>query len=168
MNPARALGRTLAGRLIGAGLLGAVGIVVAAALLAGSVSSGHALFHATFAIGVLALGGAIIARWPASGVASLGPAVGCLLMGASQLVESIGALGYGVDGYSRLNDLVVLHDLGLAITPIGLAATVLGFGIAVGVLAGRWQGPGRRLAIPAAAVLVVGGAILVGKMIGLA
>jgi hypothetical protein len=142
MNPAAALWRTLVGRLIGAGLLATVGLVVAAQLLAQVAASGHTLFHASFAIVVLALGGVIIARWPAAGAASLAPAVGCLLMGLLQLVEGIGALGYGVDGYSRQSGLAGLHDLGLAITPIGLVGIVLGLGVTVVRLAGRWRGPG--------------------------
>ncbi len=162
----RALRQTLAGQLTGVGLLAAAGLVIAAQLLSQVAASGHALFHASFAIGVLVLGGAIIARWPTAGLTSLAPAVGCLLMGTSQLVEGIGALGYGVDGYSRQNGLAGLHDLGLAITPVGLVAMVLGFGVAVAALASRWQGPGRRLAMPAAIVLVLGGLVLVVKMIG--
>lgn len=168
MNPVRALRRTLVGRLLGACLLASVGLVILALLLARVASSGHAIFHASSALLVLALGAAIIARWPAAGAASLAPAVGCLLMGISQLVEGVGALGYGVDGNSRQNGLVVLHDLGLAITPIGLVAMVLGFGIAVAALAGRRRGPGRRLAVPLAVAFVIGGLVLVGKMIGLA
>jgi len=168
VNPVTALRRTLVGRLLGACLLATLGLVVVAEVMAQVASSGHALFHALFAIGVLGLGGAIIARWPAAGAASLAPAVGCLLMGISQLVEGIGALGYGVDGYIRQNGLVTLHDLGLAITPIGLVAMVLGFGGGATALAARWQGPGRALVVPLAVAFVVGGLALVVKMIGIA
>lgn len=168
MSPFRSLSRTLAGRLIGGGLLASAGLVIAAQLLASMASAGHAVFHASFAIGILALGGAVISRWPAAGAASLGPAVGCLLMGISQVVEGVGALGYGVDGYSRQNSLAGLHDLGLAITPVGLVALVLGFGTSVAILAGRWQGPGRRLAVPVAVAFIAGGLVLIAKMIGVA
>jgi hypothetical protein len=164
----RALRRTLVGRLVGAGLLATVGLVVAALVLSQHVASGHAIFHATFAVAVLAVGGVIVASRPEAGAASLAAAAGCLLMGTSQLVEGIGALGYGVDGYTRQNGLAGLHDLGLAITPIGLVAMVLGFGLAVAILAGRWRGPGRRLAVPLAVAFALGGLALVAKMIGIA
>ena len=109
-------------------------ILVASAVLAGRFDVGHAQFHVLIAL-VMLVGAAVILRTrPQMGVGARWLMLGLLAFAAAQFVEAIGAFGFGTDGYSRINDVVLLHDLGLGLTPIGLI--LLGFGAA---LAGsRW------------------------------
>ena len=137
------------------------------AALALPLAVGHAQYHAIFAI-VALLPALVIAlrRGAQSTVASAAPIVGLATLALTQLVESVGGLGYGPDNDGRVNGLVAFHDIGLAITPIGLVAALVGIVVGVGVLIGRRS---RRPALAAAAavLILVAGGIGVAKLIGM-
>ena len=144
----------------------AVAMLAVPALLALPLAVGHAQYHAVLALGVLLPALAIaLRRGGHPTIASTAPIAGLALFAITQLVESIGGLGYGPDNDGRVNGLVAFHDLGVAITPIGLIAVLAGVTTGVGVLTGRRF---RRPALAAAlsALLLVAGGIGVAKLIG--
>lgn len=104
-------------------------IVVASAIGRGSVDSGHAQFHVAIALVMLASAAVLHRVRPAFGTGSRALILGLIAFGAAQLVEAVGGLGFGPDGYGRVNDLAEIHDLGLAVAPIGLV--LFGLGIVV-------------------------------------
>ena len=140
--------------------------IVLAQFLTDIVASGHAVFHALFALAVLLPALAIAWRWPAAGLASRAPVLGLLALAAAQFVESLGAFGYAPDNDTRANGMVALHDIGLALTALGLMAAVAGVVLGVMVAAGRRTGTLRLATMAAAALLGVGGILVVKLMIG--
>ncbi|HEY8239320.1 MAG TPA: hypothetical protein VIF63_07775 [Candidatus Limnocylindrales bacterium] len=136
------------------------------AALALPLAIGHAQYHAVLALVVL-LPALVIAlrKGERPTIASTAPIAGLAIFAVTQLVESIGGLGYGPDNDGRVNGLVAFHDLGVAITPIGLLAVLVGLTAGVGALIGRrFRRPALAAAV-SAFVLVVGG-IGVAKLIG--
>lgn len=123
--------------------------VIVGGLVTGVVAGGHAQFHAATALGLAGLGLAIRLRWPASGAASSLPALGLGVLAAAWLVESLGAYGYGPDNDTRVNSFVLLHELGLILSALGMLSTVAG--VAAGIVAA-----GRRRTGPARAMLFAG------------
>jgi hypothetical protein len=152
--------------LLALGLWAIVMLVVPAAL-ALPLAVGHAQYNAILAIAVL-LPALVIAlrRGARPMTASTAPIAGLAIFAVTQLVESVGGLGYGPDNDGRVNGLVALHDLGLAITPIGLVAVLVGVVVGIGVLAARRSRTPALAAAVSALVLVVGG-IGVAKLIGM-
>lgn len=153
------LGLVTAALVIAIGLLGA-------GMLVGAGGGDHAKFHAFLAFFALMPAGILAAQAARRTMAAWAPAVGLWLLAATQLVEGVGALGYGADGYSRANGLVALHDLGLGLAPIGLIGAAVGVAAGIGALVGRRTGRPRVAAgvtVLAALVALVG----VAKMIGL-
>jgi hypothetical protein len=147
--------------------LWALAMMVVPAALALPLAVDHALYHAILATAVL-LPAFVIAvrRGTQPTVVSSAPIVGLATLAVTQLVESVGGLGYGPDGDTRVNELVAFHDIGLAITPIGLVAALVGVVIGVGVLAGR-RSIRPALAAGLSALLLVIGGIGVAKLIGM-
>jgi len=144
----------------------AVVMLTVPALLALPLAVGHAQFHAILAIAALLPALAIaLRRGEHPSIASIAPITGLALFAITQLVESIGGLGYGPDNDGRVNELVAFHDIGVAITPIGLVALLVGVTVGVGALVGRRS---RRPALAAAvaALVLVAGGIGVAKLIG--
>jgi hypothetical protein len=145
----------------------AIGLVLGLAqlLLAGVFAAGeavgHARFHGLFAICVLVVAGAIHLRWRAVGWASRAPALGLVGLAAAQLVESAGAYGFDADNETR-NAVAIVHDIGLALTPLGMVAAIIGLAAGMGVAASRGSGA-RRWAGAAASVVGLAGGILVVK-----
>ena len=134
--------------------------------LASGSATGHAQFHAIAALAALLPAGVLVARPHRPTVASSAPVIGLWLLAGAQLIEGLGALGYGADGYSRVNELVALHDLGLTLAPLGFTAAAIGVAVGFGSLIGRRSGRPRL----AAGVTVLAGLIGlfgVAKLIGL-
>lgn len=157
--------RRRAGRvLVLGGIAAALGWFLVANRLAEPESADHARLHAATVAVLLAVAGAIRARWPAARLASWAPALGLGLFAVGQAFEAIGAIGFDASGRHTLAEL---HDVGLMVTPLGMAATVVG--ISTGLAAGfsRRAGAGRWVGIAAAIVVLVGGLALVKTMIGL-
>jgi hypothetical protein len=152
--------------LLALGLWAIVMLVVPAAL-ALPLAVGHAQYHAILALAAL-LPAVLIAfrRGAQPTIASTAPTVGLAVFAVTQLVESVGGLGYGPDNDGRVNGLVAFHDIGLAITPIGLVSALVGVVVGIGVLAARRSRRPALAAALSALVLVVGG-IGVAKLIGM-
>jgi hypothetical protein len=83
---------------------------------------------------------------------------------AGLLVESARAFGYADAGYVEANGLTVLHDIGVAMWPMGFVLIMAGAIVAAGValatrlgVAGSWVvAAATVLAVTAAAAFVVG------------
>jgi len=161
----RPAGRTMLFWLVAGAIIAAIGLL-AAGMLVGAGGGDHAKFHVFLALLALVPAGILVARSGRPTVASRAPAIGFWLLAGAQLVEGLGALGYGADGYSRKNDLVVLHDLGLTLAPIGFVGAAIGMAIGIGSLVGRRSGR-PRLAAGVTALVAVVGVFGVAKLIGL-
>jgi hypothetical protein len=166
MQPRHVIRRSAIARLVLAGMAIAVLQLAASGAFASSAATGHARFHALFALGVLVVAGAILVRWPAAGLASRAPALGLVVLAAAQLLESFGAYGFGADNETRQNDMVILHDVGLAATALGLVAAVSGIALGVGVGSRRLRGSRRWVGTGAAVVAFGGGLLAVKTLIG--
>lgn len=133
-------------------------MLVLPAALALPLAVGHAQFHAIFALFVVLPALAIATRRGSEPtIASTAPIVGLASAAIAQLVESVGALGYGPDNDLRVNGLVALHDIGLAITPLGLIAALAGVTVGIGVLVRRRTGRPVLAAAMSVSFLIVGG-----------
>jgi hypothetical protein len=141
-------------------------LLVVPAVLALPLAIGHAQFHAIMALSVLVPAAVIAWRSRGLSTASAAPILGLLAFAAAQLVESVGGLGYGPDNDRRVNDLVAFHDIGLLLTPLGLAAAVLGGAIGLGALIGRRTGR-PMVAIAGTLIVLVVGGFGMAKLIGL-
>jgi hypothetical protein len=138
-------------------------VVVLSTAMAGSMADGHAKFHVIFGL-IGAVPAAVIASRPTPGRAAILAVVAFELLAITQLVESVGAWGFGPDNSTVVSDIKGVHDLGLALAPIGLVGGVVGLAIVAGEM-GR-----QRLGTVGAAVAVVGllagGLFVVKVMIG--
>jgi hypothetical protein len=145
----------------------AVVMLVVPAVLALPLAVGHAQYHAVFALAVL-VPALVVARRGGSRptMATAAPILGLAAVAVTQLAESIGALGYGPENDERVNGLVAFHDLGLAITPLGLVAAMVGVTIGLAVAVGRRTGRPMAAAAVAIAVLAIGG-VGAAKLIGM-
>lgn len=142
-------------------------MLVVPALLALPLAVGHAQYHAILALVVLTPALVIaLRRGERPTIASTAPIIGLAALALTQLVESVGGLGYGPDNDVRVNGLVAFHDLGLSITPIGMVAALLGVTAGIGMLVGRRSGR-PALAAGVAVLVVVGGGFGVMKLLGL-
>jgi hypothetical protein len=146
-------------------VFGAMGlIVVASFLMAASVASDHAYFHVMFGLTGAIPAGILASRrepalWRSIAIAGLA------LLAVTQLVEAVGAWGFGPDNDTVVSPIKALHDLGVAISPIGLFGAVAALAVAMAVaLRARGQG---MLAIAAAGGIAVVGLFLVAKLIGI-
>jgi hypothetical protein len=129
-------------------------------------AAGHATLHGISALAALVIAGAILGRWRDAGLAVRAPAFGLAALAISQLVESFGAYGFEADNDTR-NGLAVVHDLGLALTPFGLMAAVIGVGLGLGALSMRHGGVARGAGLAATAGVVAASLFGVKMMIGL-
>jgi hypothetical protein len=152
--------------LVALGLAAAVGLFLGSLFLAARSAAGHAQLHAIMGLAALLPAAILVVRVDRPTLASGGPAIGLWLLAVTQLIEGVGALGYGADGYTRANGLVALHDLGLGLAPIGLVGAAVGVAAGIGSLVGRRSGSPRV----AAGITVLAGLlalVVVAKMIGL-
>jgi hypothetical protein len=153
--------------VVGGGIVLAIALVVGAGILAEAQASEHARLHAGVALAVLLVAAAVLRVRPRPSIASRAPVIGLVLFAAAQLVESVGALGYGPDNETRRNGLVVAHDIGSVATGIALLALVVAVAIATGaVVASRTS---RGIVVPILVVLgiIAIGLFLVARMMGI-
>lgn len=156
--------------VVSAGMVLAVALLAGVGIVAPDNDTGHARFHASTALVALLVAAGILWVRPRPTLANRAPVVGLVALAVAMLVESVGALGFGPDGYARVNDLVVLHDLGLLLTPLAMMAMVLALAIGAGAVI--WQRtPGRAAARGAAALaglaVVALGLFLIATMTGM-
>lgn len=139
-----------------------------AAVVAEGEATGHAWFHVLFfALPALAVAAGIVVLWPNAGLASRIPAFGLLALAAAQLIESVGAMGFDADNDARVSGIVVLHDLGLGLSAIGMFAAAIGLAVGLGIAGWRLRGGRRWLGLAAALVALVGSLLFVLTMTGM-
>jgi hypothetical protein len=155
-------------------------VVLAAALitvafvlpLRGNVD--HAAGHLSLAVPVLLLLVWALLRWPPAG-AELAARIargtllaGLAIAGVGLVIEAVGAFGYA-DEFAEANQLSVLHDIGVAVWPVGLLALMAGSVMSGGVEFARRRGAagsrivaGSVLLALVAVVAFIAGAIIFG------
>jgi hypothetical protein len=137
----------------------AVALIASAGILAESGATDHSRLHASIALALVIVAGTILRIRPNPSLVRRAPVVGLVLLAAAQLIESVGALGYGPDNDARRNDIVVAHDIGVMATGVAMLAMVIAVAIAAGALTGRSR---RGILVPS---LVVFGVIAVGFLL---
>ncbi len=137
----------------------AVALLASAGALAESGATDHSRLHAAIALALLVIAGTILRVRPNPSIARQAPVIGLVLLAGAQLIESVGALGYGPDNDTRRNDIVVAHDIGVMATGVALLAMVVAGAIAAGSLTGRSR---QGILLPS---LVVIGIIAVGFLL---
>ena len=145
----------------------ALGQLILAGLFSAGDATGHARYHAIFALIFLLPAGAAVARWSGPGSASRFLAMGLAAGGAAQLVESVGAFGFDSRNDVRINGFAAVHDFGLLLSGLGMIAALLGLAISIAVVARRRSGAQRWLGLAVAGVAGVGGGLIVKVLIGL-
>lgn len=127
------------------GLLAATLTTVAFVLpLSGNIE--HAVGHLSLAVPLLLLLTWGLLRWPPAGpeiAARLARGTlfaGLAIAGLGLVTEAVGAFGYAADQVTEANDLSVLHDIGVALWPLGLMAFMAGAVMSGGVGLARRRG----------------------------
>lgn len=150
--------------LVGVTTTAAVAMFIIGALVQEWIAGEHGQFHALFASVFLAPAAVLVVRRPRGGAASTPAIVGLSVAAITQLVEGVGGFGYGPGNVDRVNALAQVHDLGVALAPIGLIAAALGLTLGVAQLIRPRFGLVPALVL---AVLVMGSlGVLIAKMIG--
>lgn len=124
-------------------LVTAAVVFVAADRFAQGEAAGHARYHLTF--GLLAALLAIATQWlwrpdPSSPTrrARLAVVAALALFAATQLLESVGAFGYGPDGFSvRSESLRTLHNAAAAASGLAFPLVLVTFVVALVAVLGR-------------------------------
>ena len=144
----------------------AVALLATAGILAESGATDHSRLHAAIALALLVIAGTILRVRPSPSIARRAPVIGLVLLAGAQLIESVGALGYGPDNDTRRSDIVVAHDIGLMATGVALLAMVVAVAIAAGSLTGRSR---QGIVVPSlvAFVVIAVGFLLVRVLVGL-
>ena len=138
----------------------AVALLASAGVLAESGATDHSRLHAGIALAVLVIAGAILRVRPNPSIARRAPVIGLVLFAGAQLLESVGALGYGPGNDTRRSDVVVAHDIGVMATGVAMLAMVVAVAIAAGSLTAHRSRQG--LLLPS---LVGFGVLAVGFML---
>ena len=133
----------------------AVALLASAGIFAESGATDHSRLHAATALVLLIIAGTILHVRPDPSIARRAPVVGLVLLAGAQLVESIGALGYGPDNDTRRHDIVVAHDIGVMATGVGMLAMVVAVAIAAGSLIGRSR-PGIAQSLVGVGIIALG------------
>jgi hypothetical protein len=143
----------------------AVVLLASAGVLAESGATDHSRLHAGIALALLVIAGIILRVRPDPSIARRAPVIGLVLLAAAQLIESVGALGYGPDNDTRRNDIVVAHDVGVMATGVAMLAMVVAVAIAAGSLTGRSR---RGILVPSLVVfgIIAAGFLLVRVLVG--
>lgn len=159
---------SISARVVALGISLALAQLVVAAVVADGGATGHAWYHILFfALPALAVAALIVVRWPTAGSATHFPVFGLLALATAQFIESVGAMGFDSTNEARVGDIVVLHDLGLGLTAIGMVAAVVGLAAGVGIAAWRLDGRRRWLGLAAALIVSSGGLVLVLALTGM-
>jgi hypothetical protein len=138
-------------------------IVVLSFAQSGQVAAGHAYFHAIFAL-VGAIPAAILAAKAGGAAWARIAIVGLELLAITQLVEAVGAWGFGPDNDTVVSEVKALHDLGVVLSPVGLIGAVAG--VAIGVAAWLRARGRSMIAVAASGGVAVVGLVVVAKLIG--
>jgi hypothetical protein len=133
----------------------------------------HAAGHFSLAVPVLLLLAAAVLWWPPAGAEAAGRLArgtllaGLAIAGVGLVTEGVGAFGYATDQPPEANGLTVLHDVGVAVWPIGFSAVMAGVIMSVGVGLARRRGAASTgivtgfavVAVVAVVAFIVGGVI---------
>ena len=156
--------------VVGVGAVLAVAMLAGAGIVAPGSDTGHARFHASTALVALLVAAGILWVRPKPTLANRAPVIGLLALVVAMLIESVGALGFGPDGYGRANQLVVMHDLGLLLTPLAMMLMAVALAASIGALIWR-RAPRRKAARVAAALIglavLVAGLFLIAVLTGM-
>lgn len=140
-------------------------VVLAAALITVAFlmplrgNADHAVGHLSLAVPVLLLLAWALLWWPPAGpefAARLARGTllaGFAIVGLGLVTEAVGAFGYAADQVSEASDLSVLHDIGVALWPVGFVALMAGVIMSGGVGLARRRG--------AASSRIVAGSVVV-------
>lgn len=143
-----------------------LGVLVLASIVT-EAATDHAIFHAGTALVALSIAMAIVLAWPAAGSATRLPALGLAAFAVGLLAEAFGAFGFAADNDTRVRSIVVLHDIGLGLSALGLLAAVAGLGAGAAIAATRLRGPRRAAGLGLATAVTVGGLFAVKVLVGL-
>ncbi len=143
----------------------AVALLATAGILAESGATDHSRLHAAIALALLITAGTILRVRPNPSIVRRAPVIGLVLLAAAQLIESVGALGYGPDNDTRRNDIAVAHDIGVMATGVAVLTVVVAVAIAAGFLTGRSR---RGILVPSLVVfgIIAAGFLLVRVLVG--
>jgi hypothetical protein len=144
----------------------AIALLASAGILAEAGATDHSRLHAAIALAVLLIGGTILLTRPNPSIASRAPVVGLVLIAAAQLIESVGALGYGPDNDTRRSDIALAHDIGTMATGVALLALVVSVAIAAGSLANNRYRRGILVPSLVAFGIIAVGLFLVARLVG--
>jgi len=159
---------SITARIVAIGFVLALTQLLVAEVVAEGGATGHAWFHVLFfALPALAGAAGIMVLWPNAGLASRIPVIGLLALAAAQLIESVGAMGFDADNDARVRGIVVLHDLGLGLSAIGMIAAILGLAVGIGIASWRLRGRRAWLGLAATLVGLAGGLVLVLTLTGM-
>ena len=159
---------SITARIVAIGFILALTQLLVAEVIAEGEATGHAWFHVLFfALPALVVAAGVIVLWPNAGLASRIPVIGLLALAAAQLIESVGAMGFAADNDARVSGIVVLHDLGLGLSAIGMIAAILGLGVGSGLASWRLRGRRGWIGLAATAVGLAGGLLLVLTLTGM-
>jgi hypothetical protein len=150
-SPRSRYGLAVAGEIVVA-----VALLASAGILAESGATDHSRLHAAIALAILIVAGTILRVRPNPSIVRRAPVVGLVLLAAAQLIESVGALGYGPDNDTRRNDIALAHDFGVMATGVAMLAMVVAVGIAAASLTSRSR---RGILVPSLvgfAIIAVG------------
>ena len=156
--------------VVGAGIVLSMALLAGAGIVAPGTDTGHARFHGSTALMALLVAAGILWVRPSRTLANRAPVVGLVALAVAMLVESVGALGFGPDGYGRVNDLVVLHDLGLLLTPLAMIVMVVALAISAGAVIWRraaGSNAARATAVLVGLVVVAMGLFLIATLTGM-
>jgi hypothetical protein len=76
-------------------------------------------------------------------------------------------MGFDSNNEGRVGDIVVLHDLGLGLSAIGMVAAAFGIGAGAGIAAWRLHGRRRWLGLAATLIVSSGGLVFVLTLTGM-
>lgn len=154
---------------VGASVAGAAALmavlVVLTLLLPMNVNAGHFSSHLALGIPLLLLLVQVLRAWPrpgpglASRLARGTLLAGLGIAGVAGLAEAVGAFGYADDGLARANALTGLHDMGVAVWPVGFVLLLAGAVMTAGVLLAARRGAADSKIVAGTAVLAGASAV---------
>ena len=122
----------------------------------------HLSAHLALGVPLLLLLALALMRWPpprpelSSRLARATLLAGLAVAGLGLLIEAVGALGYSEDRSERANALASLHDVGVAVWPLGFVLVMVGTIMSVAVsLAARRGAAGSRIVKTGAVVAII-------------
>jgi hypothetical protein len=147
-----------------AALMAALIVLALAVPLSGNAE--HFSGHVAIGLPLLLMLVLVTRTWPHPGSGPAGRLArgtlvsGLAVSGVGLLLEAVGALGYSEDGFGRANELVRLHDIGVALWPVGFVLLLTGAVMTTGVRVAERHSDARSRMVTGAAVLAVTAAVL--------